>query len=235
MRIGTVQALAIRPARARPPLAVTSVQALAGIGLQGDAHADASSPRQILLAGTAAYEELALPAHALRENLLADVDTAPLASGTVLQIGRDVLVRLMFQCEACGALDVQRPGLARAIGARRGVLTRVLNGGQVRVGDAICALDMRLPPWPEDWRARVALVLDAVPANAVVEYKHLARMAGIQSSYCRAFPRLIRQLGPDYAHKAVSSQSTSTLPRWEGRGLFGPPSSARPTSSGPIF
>ena len=234
MRIGTVQALAVRPVRSRAPVAVASVEALAGVGLQGDMHADASSPRQLLLAGAAVYEELALPAHALRENLLADIDTATLSSGTVLHIGRDVLVRLMFQCEACGALDVQRPGLARAIGARRGMLVRVVRGGQIHCGDEICTLDMRMPAWPEDWRARVALVLAAVPADAVIEYKHLARMAGIQSSYCRAVPRLIRQLGPDYALKAVTSQSTSTLPRWEGRGLFDPPSAARPTSSGPI-
>ncbi len=63
------------------------------------------------------------------------------------------------------------------------------------------------PAWHEDWRERVRAVLDAVPPGAVVEYRHLARLAGIQSSYCRAFPRLLKRSGDGYAAKAVPAQS----------------------------
>ena len=220
MDIGTIAALAARAGSGVVLAAVESLRVVDGVGIQGDVHANAFSPRQLLLASQSAYEDLALPPHALRENVLVDVDTAGLASGTVLQIGSEVAIRLMFGCEACGGLDVHRPGLARDIGARRGILARVVSGGVIHRGDAIRVLDARLPPWPEDWRARVALVLDAVPPGSTVEYKHLARLAGIQSSYCRAFPRVLAKLGPAYAGKAVTSQSTSTLPRWEGRGLF---------------
>lgn len=220
METGTVVALAARAGPGMAPAAAGHLQVVAGVGILDDLHAHPFSPRQLLLASRSAYDDLALPPHALRENVLVDVDTGGLTSGTVLQIGREVSVRLMFQCEACGGLDVQRPGLSRLIGARRGMLARVLSGGTIRRGDAIRQLASSLPAWPEDWRARVALVLDAVPAGSVIEFRQLARLAGIEPSYCRAFPAVIRKLGPGYAGKAVTSQSTSALPRWEGHGLF---------------
>lgn len=206
--------------KGQPPVSSDSLQVLAGIGIAGDLHADARSPRQLLLAGSAAYEELGLPAHALRENLLLDTDTSCLASGTVLQVGESLRLRIMFQCEACGQLDAIRPGLARRLGARRGVLARVLSGGAIRTGDAVRMLGVLEQPWDDDWRVRVRRVLDAVPAEMVVEYRHLARLAGIQSTYCRAFPRLVAKLGDGYAAKAVSAQAAHSLPRWEGEGLF---------------
>ena len=197
-----------------------SLHLLAGVGIAGDLHADALSPRQLLLASASTYADLHLPAQALRENFLLDLDTSRLASGTVLQIGDEARLRVMFQCEACGQLDAIQPRLAARIGTRRGVLARVLAGGTVRHGDRIRDLGVLEQPWPDDWRERVRRVLDAVPPGAVVEYRHLARLAGIQSSYCRAFPRLVAKLGDDYASKAVSAQSAVALPRWEGAGLF---------------
>jgi len=221
MVIGQVRALSLRADRRAPPVRVERAVALEGHGFAGDVHADPVSPRQLLLAGSSVYASLALPAHTLRENLLVDVDTARLTSGTILQLGADVRIRLMFQCEACGQLDLQRAGLVRALGNRRGMLARVVSGGAVVAGDAIVQLDERLPPWPDDWRARVTAVLDAAPRGTVVEYAQLARLAGIQSSYCRAFPRLLAKLGPHYANRAVAARSSSTAPRWDGAGLFG--------------
>ena len=217
---GTLEALTIRPAGAIAPLRVDAVLALAGTGLAQDRHADPRSPRQLLLAGRQIYERLALPPHALRENLLVDLDTAQLASGTVLQVGPEVSIRLMFACEACGRLDLQRPGLAGRVGAQRGMLARVVQGGTMRVGDAIRVLGGQMPPWPDDWRERVAQVLDVVPEGFVVAYRDLARLAGIQSTYCRAFPRLLARLGPGYAGKAVAAGASPDLPRWDGAGLY---------------
>lgn len=217
---GAVRGLAIRAAGSRHPASVDSAQAIAGLGLAGDRHAAADSPRQLLLVDAAVYRDLSLPPHALRENLLLDLDTASLGSGTVLQVGAEVQLRLMFQCEACGQLDTIQPGLARRVGARRGMLARVLAGGTIRTGDPVRDLGRLTPPWSDDWRERVRRVLEAVPDEAVVEYRQLARLAGIQSSYCRAFPRLLARLGPHYAIKAVSAQSPSTAKRWDGQGLF---------------
>ena len=218
--IGGVVALAARTARGMPPAACDSVSLHAGLGIDGDVHADALSPRQLLLASASVYDALALPAHALRENLLIEADTARLASGTVLQVGSAVRLRVMFQCEACGQLDKVHSGLSRRLGLRRGVLARVLAGGTIRRGDRVSNLGVLEHPWSDDWRERVRRVLDAVPPDAVIEYRHLARLAGVQPSYCRAFPRLVLKLGDRYAAKAVSSQSAMCLPRWEGEGLF---------------
>jgi hypothetical protein len=218
-QIGTVRALALRSAQGGRTQ-VERVEALAGLGLSGDIHADARSPRQVLLAGAPAYEALALPPGVLRENLLLDIDTAGLVSGAILQIG-DARLRLSFQCEACGSLDKHVPGLARAIGKRRGMLARVLADGEIRIGDAVTVLDESLPALPEDWRERVAKVLEAVPAGRVIGYADLAHVAGIQSSYCRAFPRVLNKLGPAYLKKAAAARADVALPRWDGRGFYG--------------
>lgn len=220
MKIATVIALAIRATRRSPPKSVACADAVAQRGLLGDAHADRFSPRQLLIAGAGAYRDLGLAPHALRENLLLDADTDDLASGTVLRIGDDVLLRLMFQCEACGNLDAFRPGLSREIGMRRGMLARVIAGGTMRPGDPVRDLGLLLPAWSDDWHERVLAVLDAVPPGYVVTYRDLARLAGIQSTYCRAFPRMLNNLGPDYAGKAVPLNAPISAPRWQGEGLF---------------
>lgn len=216
--IGKVTAVTIRTAQGT--LTVDSARLTGGMGLDNDVHADPLSPRQVLLASVATYNSFVLPAHALSENLLVDVDTSRLVSGTVLQVGDEVQLRLMFQCEGCGQLDMQKPGLSRTIGTRRGILARVLAGGIIERGDRVQDLGVLQTPWPDDWRSRIVQVLDAVPAGSVIEYRDLARLAGVQSSYCRAFPRMIRNLEENYAARAVSSQSPSLLPRWQGEGLF---------------
>jgi hypothetical protein len=220
MEIGTVQALAIRPPDTKLPLALDCVHALAGIGLEGDKHADRLSPRQVLLAGAGVVEDLSLPPHALGENLLIDLDTAQLRSGVVLRVGAQVLLRLMFQCEPCGTLDRFQPGLSGRIGSRRGMLARVLAGGPIRPGDRIADLGRSLPAWADDWRARVAQVLRAVPDGMVLSYAQLALLAGVQSTYCRAFPRVLAKLGPAYAGKALPAQAALGRRCWDSEGLF---------------
>lgn len=212
--------LSIRPAGAPAPLRVGSMRLLAGSGAEGDRHLDPLSPRQLLLASRAGYAALVLPSQALRENLLLDEDIEHLPSGTVLQVGAEATIRLMFACEACGRLDLHGERLAARIGARRGVLARVIEGGVIRPGDPVRDLGQHFASWPDDWRLRIAQVLDAVPPGAVVDYAQLARLAGIQSSYCRAFPRVLRTLGTAYAQKAVAARTLTSQPRWTGAGLF---------------
>lgn len=215
-----IAALASRRPRSASPETVDTLVLLAGVGAQGDRHADPLSPRQVLLADASTYRRLGLPAHALRENLLVDGDVARLASGTVLHVGASALLRLMFACEACGQLDLRQAGLAGRVGNERGVLAQVIRGGVVGQGDAVTDLGVLLPAWPDDWRARIHLVLDAMPPGFVIENARLAHLAGIQSTYCRAFPRVLAKLGFQYAAKVVAAKSPSTLPRWSGAGLF---------------
>jgi hypothetical protein len=216
--LGRIVALTVRRDTSVAPHAVSTAVALAGVGLEGDMHADGLSPRQLLLAGGPAYRRHDLARGTLRENILLDIDTATLASGTLLRLGTSAIVQLTFHCEACGYLDARRPGLARVIGRERGVLARVLRGGPVREGDSVLRLDATLPPWPDDWRDRVARILAQVPNGMVVEYRQLARLAGIQAVYCRALPALARKLG--LADRAVAQHALPELPRWQGETVF---------------
>ncbi|QGZ38474.1 hypothetical protein IP92_01199 [Pseudoduganella flava] len=216
--IGTVRGLALRGAGARAPVPVELACADAGLGFGGDVHADPLSPRQLLLAGAPAYTRHGLAPLTLRENLLLDIDTAALASGTLLRVGSQAVLWLTFHCEACNYLDARHPGIAQRIGRGRGVLARVVRGGTIRVGDPVVLLPGSCPVWSDDWRERVAAILARVPAGMVVEYRHLARLAGIQPVYCRTFPRLTRTLG--YAHAATPMFGQPELPRWAGHALF---------------
>lgn len=217
--IGQVEALHLRPSLRDLPRAVSNAVAVTDVGLEGDAHAHHLSLRQLLLAGSPAYAGLRLPPHALRENLLLDADTAGLASGTVLAVGDEALLWLTFQCEACGQLNVHLDGATRRIGAQRGMLARVLRGGNIATGDIVRDTGRRMPVWSDQWKERVVKVLDAVPPGAVIEYRQLAWLAGIAASYCRVFPRFLRELGPAYAALAVSMHDATAKPRWQGEGL----------------
>lgn len=223
--IGRVQAIALRRAAREAPRAVRMALAQAGAGLAGDVHADALSPRQVLVAGAPAYARHGLAPLTLRENLLLDADTSRMASGTLLRIGRQAVLRLTFACEACNYLDARRPGLAAAIGRERGMLARVLRGGDIEVGDPVVQLTepaaAALLPWSDDWRERVAAILARVPPGMAVDYRHLARLAGVQPVYCRTFPQLARRLG--FGHAAVAMFGQPDVPRWQGHELFDAP------------
>lgn len=231
---GKVVAIALRAAQAPAPTRVQSATAVAGLGLQDDRHADPRSPRQLLLAGGSAYEALGLPPHALRENLLLDLDTADLVSGMLLRVGLDVILRLTFQCEACGALMARVGASSRSLRQRRGMLARVESGGEIRIGDPVTILDARSRFLPDDWHERIAMVLDAVPPGMVISYADLARVAGVQASYCRAFPRVLPKLGPDRAARAVPARSSDPAPRWDGAGFFGSPPNPQEARPPPI-
>jgi MOSC domain-containing protein YiiM len=219
--MGQVLQVSVRPAGELASRVVRSVTAVARSGLAGDRHADPLSPRQVLLAGAPAYARFDLAAQTLDENLLLDIDTSALPPGGLLKIGAEAVLWLSFQCEPCGHLDRQRRGLSRDIGLHRGIMARVLVGGEIRPGDAVVVLD-GAPPWSmagaDDWRRRVARVLDAVPEGLVIEFRQLARLSGVAPGYCRVFPKLARELG--LSHKAVAMVSRPELPRWTGAGYF---------------
>jgi hypothetical protein len=218
--LGYVTAVSVRHARDAEPVYVDVAQLVAGIGIDGDMHVDPLSLRQLLIADEGAYQDLRLPAHALRENLLVTFDTSKLRSGSILRVGSDAMLWLTFQCEACGHLNTHNAGLSRVIGNRRGMLARVIRGGVIRNGDSIVDLGTLMAPWSDDWRVRVHKVLDAIPMNLVVDYKQLARLSGVPSSYCRVFPRVVRDLGAEYVKKAVPKQGKPGKARWDGAELF---------------
>ena len=214
---GTVTELWLRPDKSAPPRPQGSVAAVARLGLRGDCHADALSPRQVLLVGDAVYRRLGLPPATLRETFRLGCDPSAWPSGSTVALGPDVLLRVMFRCEPCAKLNAHRPGLLRAVREDRGILARVLRGGLIRPGDRVLVNAPALPSWADDWQTRLCEVAHRVPAGRVVEFRQLARLIGVPTAFCRVFPRVLMTAG---VRRAVSTSDAANLPRWSGEALF---------------
>ena len=153
---------------------VAEIRLVAGIGVDGDAHAgptvqhlsrvrrDPSQPnlRQVHLIHGELHDELAargftVVAGNMGENVTTrGVDLLALPTGTVLQLGRQAEVELTGLRNPCVQLDRFADGLLAAVLDRdadgevirkAGVMAIVRAGGTVRVGDPIT---VRLPETP---------------------------------------------------------------------------------------
>lgn len=125
------------PKRRLPMQAVESIEAVAGLGFSGCVHARKNSARQVLLVDKETLDAIELHPGIIRENITTEgLNVNGLAMGEQLQIG-PVLLRVSAVCTPCDQLEKVRPGLRREMYGRRGMLCRVLEGGIIRVGDAI--------------------------------------------------------------------------------------------------
>ena len=147
-----------------------------GLGVEGDAHLgekikhrsrvrrDPTQPnlRQVHLIHGELHEELAAAGFAgLRPGQMGEnvttrgVDLLGLPAGARLQLGDEAVVEVTGTRNPCTQLDEIQPGLMKAtldrdedgeVVRRAGVMAVVLQGGDVRAGDAIV---VRLPaePW----------------------------------------------------------------------------------------
>lgn len=143
-----------------------SIQLLAGLGVEGDAHSgktikhrsrvakDPTQPnlRQVHLIQAELFEELqrlgfAITPGQLGENITTrGIDLLGLPTGTNLYIGNTAIVKLTGLRNPCAQLEHFKKGLLAAVLARdenghlvrkAGVMGVVSNGGEVRPGDAI--------------------------------------------------------------------------------------------------
>ena len=80
-----------------------------------------------------------VPWHERRGNLLVEGLDLPQQSGARLRIGRDALVEITQECPPCERMKVLHPGLREALEPdwRAGARARVLQGGEIAVGDEI--------------------------------------------------------------------------------------------------
>jgi len=114
-----------------------SVSLVADLGLEGCAHGRQGSKRQVLLVDKETLDAMGLPPGIIRENITTEgINVNGLGPGQRLQIG-PALLEVTGVCTPCDQLEKIRPGLRREIYGRRGMLCRVLAGGDIRVGDAI--------------------------------------------------------------------------------------------------
>jgi len=116
---------------------LSSAAVVADRGFSGCAHARAASKRQILLVDRETLEAMNLQPGIIRENITTDgLNVNGLPVGQRLRVGA-ALLEVSAVCTPCDQMEKVRPGLRREIYGRRGMLCRVIEGGEIRVGDPI--------------------------------------------------------------------------------------------------
>jgi MOSC domain-containing protein YiiM len=116
---------------------VEAALALADQGFEGCRHARRGNRRQILLVDVETLDSFGLAPGQVRENVTTvGLPVNELLKGQWLEIGEAVL-EVTGPCEPCSRMDEIRMGLQQELRGRRGTLCRVIEGGQVRIGDTI--------------------------------------------------------------------------------------------------
>ncbi|KGM12908.1 MOSC domain-containing protein [Cellulomonas bogoriensis] len=154
---------------------VDAITLLAGVGVEGDAHAGATvkhqsragrepappNLRQVHLIHAELFDELRtmgfdVPPAGLGENVTTrGVDLLGLPRGTRLHLGGEAVVEVTGLRNPCAQINAYMPGLLKAVSPRdaegnivrkTGVMSVVLTGGVVRAGDLI-RVELPARPW----------------------------------------------------------------------------------------
>lgn len=166
MSVPTVVGLARAAGHEFAKSTVDEVVLLAGIGVEGDAHAGPTDQhvsrsrrapavpnlRQVHLVSAELHEEVVAAGFDIGvgdfgENVVTrGIELGALPAGTTLTLGTDAIVVLTGLRDPCSQLDRHRQGLRAAVTIdvgegpklfRDGAMAMVVRGGTVRVGDAI--------------------------------------------------------------------------------------------------
>jgi MOSC domain-containing protein YiiM len=113
-----------------------SRRAIAGQGLEGCAHANPPR-REVLFVSKEHLDSVNLEPGAVRENITVDGDDVqqwPI--GQRVRAG-SAEFEITMVCDPCHRMDELRDGLRAELDGKRGMLARVVESGEVAVGDAI--------------------------------------------------------------------------------------------------
>jgi MOSC domain-containing protein YiiM len=112
------------------------LRAIAGQGLEGCAHANPPK-REVLFAALEHLESVGVEPGAIRENLTVEgTDVQGWPIGQRLRAG-EALFEITMVCDPCNRMDELRQGLRSELDGKRGMLARVVESGEVVVGDEI--------------------------------------------------------------------------------------------------
>lgn len=112
------------------------IQAIAGHGFEGCAHANPPK-REVLFVSREHLDSVDVEPGAVRENLTVegdDVEKWPI--GQQVRVG-EALFEITMVCDPCHRMDELRQGLRAELQGKRGMLARVVESGEVAVGDQI--------------------------------------------------------------------------------------------------
>lgn len=134
---GTITHLQLKIARDVPMRRTESMRAIAELGIEGDVNARAGSLRQVLLMDEETLAQFGLPPGCVRENITTrGIDLKTLEHGTRLRAG-GALFEITIPCAPCEFIDEIRPGLREKMIGQRGMLARVIEGGEIKIGDVV--------------------------------------------------------------------------------------------------
>lgn len=134
---GTIIHLQLKTARDVPMRRTTAMRAIADLGIEGDVNARAGSLRQVLLMDEETLAQFGLEAGRIRENITTrGIALKSLERGARLRVG-GALFEITIPCAPCEFLDDIRPGLREKMEGQRGMLARVIEGGEIKIGDAV--------------------------------------------------------------------------------------------------
>ncbi len=138
MQHGTITNLHIARIKETPSDPVQEANAISGMGLEGDRSCRKSNMRQVLIMDNETLGVFGLVPGQIKENItVTGLDLSQTVAGNVVFIGGEVTMEIVGECEPCGKMDAIRQGLQGELNHRRGMLCTVINGGPIKVGDAI--------------------------------------------------------------------------------------------------
>ena len=113
-----------------------SRRAIPGEGLEGCAHANPPK-REVLFVSKEHLDSVGVEPGAIRENLTVEgTDVQEWPIGQRVKAG-EALFEITMVCDPCHRMDELREGLRAELDDKRGMLARVVESGDVAVGDAV--------------------------------------------------------------------------------------------------
>ncbi len=141
MQSGNIVNLHIARVKGNPSDPVESARAISAEGLDGDRSRNPRNLRQVLVMDKETLDKYGLQPGQVKENItVTGMDLSQATQGNVFFIGTEdnhVTLEVTGDCEPCQKMDALIPGLQQEIFGRRGILTVVLQGGDINVGDSI--------------------------------------------------------------------------------------------------
>jgi hypothetical protein len=126
------------PGHREPMELVPTATLITGVGLDGDKHARAASDRQVLLADKEALDSVGVLPGTIKENVTVEgLNVMQLPVGSRVRLGTSAVLEITKVCEPCFRMDEIRSGLRQELEGRRGMVSRVVQGGTISVGDPI--------------------------------------------------------------------------------------------------